>query len=181
MTADDESPPLLADASPPATGDDLLARLGTLGIETRTVTHAAVYTVEEAQRVRGGLPGGHTKNLFVRDKRGTMWLLCCAADQNVDLRALAPRLGASGRLSFGSTERLMRYLGVTPGAVSPFAVINDHGRHVRVVLDAAVLATEPINMHPLDNTRTTAIPAAGLLAFLEAEGHAPMLMDFSSS
>jgi len=181
VTPGDPSPPLLADGSPPATGEGLLARLEMLGIETRTVTHVAVFTVEEAQRVRGGLPGGHTKNLFVRDKRGTMWLLCCPADQSVDLRTLASRLGASGRLSFGSTERLMRYLGVTPGAVSPFAVINDHGRQVRVVVDPAVLAAEPINMHPLDNTRTTAIPAAGLLAFLEAEGHPPTLLDFGAS
>jgi Ala-tRNA(Pro) deacylase len=181
LTAGDASAARLADGSHPATSDALLARLGKLGIETRTYAHAAVFTVEEAQRVRGDLPGGHTKNLFVRDKRGTMWLLCCEADQSVDLRTLASRLGASGRLSFGSTERLMRYLGVRPGAVSPFAVINDHGQQVRVVLDPAVLGAEPINMHPLDNTRTTAIAAAGLLTFLDAEGHPPTFLDFRAS
>jgi len=179
MTSSEPPNPRLANGNPPATAEDLLARLEALGIETRTHTHAAVFTVEAAKNVRGDLPGGHTKNLFVRDKRGTMWLLCCPADQPVDLRALAPRLGASGRLSFGSTERLMRYLGVTPGAVSPFAVINDHDRHVEVVLDPEVLAVEPINMHPLDNTRTTAISAAGLLAFLEAVGHPPRQLSFA--
>jgi Ala-tRNA(Pro) deacylase len=179
MAGSEQPDPRLANGNPPATAQDLLARLEALGIEARTQTHAAVFTVEAAKRVRGDLPGGHTKNLFVRDKRGTMWLLCCPADQAVDLRALAPRLGASGRLSFGSTERLMRYLGVTPGAVSPFAVINDHDRQVEVVLDPAVLATEPINMHPLDNTRTTAISARDLLAFLEAVGHPAKQLSFA--
>jgi Ala-tRNA(Pro) deacylase len=177
--AGSEQPPRLADGNPPATTQDLEARLAALGIEARTYTHAPVFTVEAAKSVRGDLPGGHTKNLFVRDKRGTMWLLCCPADQAVDLRALAPRLGASGRLSFGSTERLMRYLGVTPGAVSPFAVINDHDHQVEVVLDPAVLAVEPINMHPLDNTRTTAISAADLLVFLQAVGHPPRALSFA--
>jgi Ala-tRNA(Pro) deacylase len=177
--SDDQPGTRLADGSPPATADDLLARLDALGIEVRTYAHEPVFTVEAAKQVRGDLPGGHTKNLFVRDKRGAMWLLCCPADQAVDLRALAPRLGASGRLSFGSAERLMRYLGVTTGAVSPFSVINDHDRHVRVVLDPAVLAAEPINMHPLDNTRTTAISAAGLLAFLEAVGHPATQLSFA--
>lgn len=160
----------LADGSAPATSDVLLARLAELGIDVRTVEHVPVFTVAEAKRVRGDLPGGQTKNLFLRDKRGTMWLVCCPEDREVDLRALALKLGVK-RLSFGSHERLRKYLGVGPGAVSPFAAINDHGNKVGVVIDRAVLEHEPINLHPLDNGKTTAVSASGLLTFLEAVGH----------
>lgn len=161
-----------------ATAAQLLARLTALGIATRTVEHPAVFTVDEARRLRGDLPGTHTKSLFLRDPKETMWLVVCLEDRAVDLRRLAGRLG-SRRLSFGSPARLMRTLGVIPGAVSPFAVINDRARLVRVVLDRAVLARDPVNLHPLDNTRTTAIAAADLLRFLEAEGHPPLLLDFT--
>ena len=168
-------PPLLADGSPPATTAALLARLHELGIEVRTVEHEPVFTVAEAKRVRHELPGGHTKSLFLRDKRGAMWLVCCPEDQVVDLAQLATKLAAK-RLSFGSADRLMKFLGVIPGAVSPFSVINDRGRVVRVILDPDLLASEPINLHPLDNAKTTAISAAGLLQFLDAEGHPPELL-----
>ena len=155
---------------------ELLARLRELGIQVRTVEHEPVFTVAEAKRVRDKLPGAHTKSLFLRDKRGAMWLVCCLEDQVVDLAQLASKLGAK-RLSFGSADRLMRYLGVIPGAVSPFAVINDRSRSVRVVIDPALIAHEPINLHPLDNARTTVISAAGLLRFLEAEEHPPQLLN----
>ena len=168
-------PPLLVDGSPPATTAELLARLHELGIAVRTVEHEPVFTVAEAKNVRDRLPGGHTKSLFLRDKRGTMWLVCCHEDQVVDLTQLGSNLGAK-RLSFGSAERLMRFLGVIPGAVSPFSVINDRGRAVLVVIDPEVLTHEPINLHPLDNSKTTAISAAGLLRFLDAEGHPPELL-----
>ena len=158
------------------TAADLFARLGDLGIAVTTVEHPAVFTVEEARRHRGGLPGTFTKNLFLRDKKGAMWLAVCLESRAVDLRVLAGRIGAK-HLSFGSPERLMRHLGVIPGAVSPFAVINDADRLVRVVLEADVLVQDPINLHPLDNTKTTAIAAADLLRFLEAEGHPPELID----
>lgn len=158
------------------TSAQLFARLGKLGIEVRTVEHPAVFTVEEARRHRGDLTGTFTKSLFLREKKGAMWLVVCLECRAVDLRALAERIGAK-HLSFGSPERLMRYLGVIPGAVSPFAVVNDTDRAVRVVLDRDVLAQDPINLHPLDNARTTAIAAADLLRFLEAEGHSPELID----
>lgn len=156
--------------------DGLLARLAALGIATRTVEHPPVFTVEEARRHRGDLPGTHTKSLFLRDKKDAMWLVVCREDRTVDLKALARRLGAK-HLSFGSPERLLRHLGVIPGAVSPFAVINDTDRVVKVVLDREVLAKDPVNLHPLDNAKTTAISAADLLRFLEAEGHAPEVID----
>lgn len=158
------------------TSADLLARLADLGIAVRTVEHPAVFTVEEARRHRGELPGTHTKSLFLRDKKDAMWMVVCLEDRALDLKALAVRLGAK-HLSFGSPERLMRHLGVIPGAVSPFAVVNDTERAVQVVLDRAVLARDPVNLHPLDNAKTTAIAAADLLRFLEAEGHAPRIID----
>ena len=158
---------------------ELLARLDALGIATRTVEHPPVFTVEEARRHRGDLPGTHTKSLFLRDKKDAMWMVVCVESRALDLKDLARRLGAR-HLSFGSPERLLRYLGVIPGAVSPFAVVNDTGRAVQVVLDREVLARDPVNLHPLDNAKTTAIAGADLLRFLEAEGHAPRIMDFAS-
>jgi Ala-tRNA(Pro) deacylase len=160
------------------TADRLLARLAELGIAARTVEHPPVFTVEEARRYRGDLPGTHTKSLFLRDKKGKMWLVVCLESRSLDLKDLAARLGAK-HLSFGSPERLMRHLGVIPGAVSPFAAINDTERLVQVVLDRAVIERDPVNLHPLDNAKTTAIAAADLLRFLEAEGHSPRLLDFT--
>ena len=171
--------PTLANGRSPAGSAELLARLAELGMPARTVDHPPVFTVEEAARYKGNLPGIHTKNLFLRDKQGKrMWLVCVLADRDVDLRALPERIGAKPRLSFGSEERMMRYLGITPGAVSPFAVINDHGGHVRVVLDRALLEGDIVNLHPLDNAKTTAIAPADLLRFLEAERHGPLVLDF---
>ena len=144
----------LADGSAPATPEQLFELLDALGIVHGTVEHEPVFTVEEAKAVRARMPGGHTKNLFLRNKKGRMWLVVCQEDRLVDLKALARHVGA-GRFSFGSADRLMRHLGVIPGAVSPFAIINDRGGLVSVVLDLAVLDDERINFHPLDNARTT--------------------------
>jgi Ala-tRNA(Pro) deacylase len=176
----DPDPGRLADGSVPATPEHLFERLRALGVAARTVSHPPVFTVEEAKRLRGNLPGTHTKSLFLRDRKGAMWLVVCLEDRPVDLNSLAQRLGAK-RLSFGSPERLMRHLGVIPGAVSPFAVINDRQRLVRVVLDRGVLARDPVQLHPLDNTKTTAIAAGDVLRFLEAEGHPPDLLDFATA
>lgn len=169
----------LADGTPPAGSVELLGRLASLGIAAHTLDHPPVFTVDEARRYKGDLPGAHTKNLFLRDKPGKrMWLVCVQADRDVDLRALPERIGAKPRLSFGSEERLMRYLGVTAGAVSPLAVINDPGRVVQVVLDRVLLAAEIVNLHPLDNAKTTALAPDDLLHFLDAEEHPPVILDF---
>lgn len=148
-----------------------------MGIEVVTHEHAPVFTVEEAKEVRGHLPGCHTKNLFVRNKKEQMFLVVCEQDRRVRLKELGELLGA-GRLSFGSPRRLMRRLGVMPGSVNPFAVINDLEREVEVVLDRAILEDEPLNFHPLDNSMTTAISSADLLRFLDDVGHPPRIMDF---
>jgi Ala-tRNA(Pro) deacylase len=163
----------------PTSPDRLLGRLEELGIPARTVSHPPVFTVEEAKALRGELPGAHIKNLFLRNKKGAMWLVVCLEDREVDLKALADALQA-GRFSFGSAERLMTYLGVLPGAVTPFAAINDREGRVQVVLDKAMLAQDPINCHPLVNDMTAAISPDGLLRFLEAEGHEPLVLDMDA-
>lgn len=176
MSDTQEIPAVLADGSRPMTPEDLLARLEALGIAAPTVSHPPLFTVEDSKALRGELPGGHTKNLFLRNKKGAMWLVTCLEDRDVDLKALGETLSA-GRFSFGSAERLMKYLGVTPGAVTPFAIVNDTGGAVRMVLDRALLDHDPLNFHPLDNSRTTAIGPQGLLRFLEDAGHPPQLID----
>ena len=169
----------LNDGRPPASPEALLDRLGALGIAARTVEHAPVFTVEEAKALRGNLPGAHIKNLFLRNKKGAMWLVVCLEDREIDLKRLGEALGA-GRFSFGSAERLMAYLGVLPGAVTPFAVINDTGGAVRVVLDRGLLELSPVNCHPLVNHMTTAVSPEDLRRFLEAEGHEPDLLDLGA-
>ncbi len=167
----------LADGSTPATPEDLFHRLQSLGIDTHTVKHPPVFTVEEAKALRGEIRGCHTKNLFLRNKKGAMWLVVCLEDRAVDLKRLAESL-ESGRLSFGSADRLMKYLGVTPGAVTPFGIVNDNGGAVRVALDRGVLGGGPLNFHPLDNAMTTSIEAEDMLRFLEAERHPAELIAF---
>jgi Ala-tRNA(Pro) deacylase len=159
-----------------ATPDDLFLFLHDLGISVTTLTHDPVFTVDQARQIRGDLPGGHSKNLFLRTKKGAMWLVVSREDRQIDLKEVAVRLG-SDRLSFGSPERLMRALGVIPGAVTPFAVINDTEGAVQVVLDRGLLKLDPLNFHPLDNTMTTAISASNLLRFLDATGHQPTMID----
>ncbi|HEX3066430.1 MAG TPA: prolyl-tRNA synthetase associated domain-containing protein [Dongiaceae bacterium] len=163
-------------ATPPTTPEQLLARLAELGIACRTVSHPPVFTVEEAKALRGELPGGHVKNLFLRDKKGAMWLVVAEEDRRIDLKVLGERIGA-GKVSFGSPERLMQYLGVLPGSVTPFGLINDTGHAVQIVIDQALLAHDPINVHPLTNDRTTAISPKDLLTFIEACGHKPQILD----
>ena len=159
----------------PASPDDLFACLDRLGIAHRTVRHPAVFTVEEARALRGQVAGGHTKNLFLRDKKGALFLVATPEDATIELRALHRLLGASGRFSFGSADLLRETLGVEPGSVTPFAVMNDTQHQVTVVLDAAMMANAALNFHPLVNTGTTTISCGGLVRFLEATGHPPRI------
>jgi Ala-tRNA(Pro) deacylase len=160
----------------PTSPQQLLARLASLGIACTNHEHAAVFTVEEAKALRGELTGGHIKNLFLRNKKEEMWLVVAEEDKKIDLKALGERLGA-GKLSFGSADRLLRYLGVLPGAVTPFGIINDTDRKVKVVLDRDLMGFDIVNAHPLVNTMTTALAPQDLVRFLEAEGHAPLIAD----
>jgi Ala-tRNA(Pro) deacylase len=155
----------------------LFARLDQLGIAHRTVEHPPVFTVEEAKALRGNLPGHHIKNLFLRNKKEEMWLVVALEDRAIDLKRLGDALGA-GRLSFGSADRLKRYLGVEPGSVTPLSLVNDEARAVQLVLDRGVADGGPVNAHPLVNTMTTALAPADLLRFFEATGHTPRWLDF---
>jgi len=163
-----------------ATPEDLLARLDALGIATVTHRHPPLFTVEESKALRGALPGGHCKSLFLKDRADKLWLVVALEDQPVDLKRLVRRLGARKTLSFGSPALLMEVLGVIPGAVTPFGVINDREQRVQVVLDRAMLERRPLNYHPLANDRTTAIEPADLLAFLGSTGHEPAILDLAA-
>lgn len=160
----------------PLTPTELLAKLEALGIPARTVEHPPVFTVEEAQTHRVDLPGVHTKNLYLRDKKKRNYLVVVPEDRAVDLGHLADRLG-SGRLSFGSPERLMEFLGVTPGSVTAFAAVNDREGRVRVVLDRALVTSPYVCCHPLVNTMTTSVASQDLVRFLVAVGHEPLVVD----
>jgi Ala-tRNA(Pro) deacylase len=155
----------------------LFDRLAGLGIVHRTVEHEAVFTVEQAKQHRGVLPGHHIKNLFLRNKKEEMWLVVALEDRAIDLKRLGEMLGA-GRLSFGSLERLKTWLGVEPGSVTPFAVINDTQHKVTLVLDRGLAEGGPINAHPLTNTMTSALSLPDLQRFFAATGHAPRWLDF---
>jgi Ala-tRNA(Pro) deacylase len=156
----------------PATPDDLFAFLDKLGIAHQTVWHPPLFTVEQSRTLRGQIAGGHTKNLFLKDKRGVLFLVIAPEDAAVDLKSLHRMLGASGRFSFGSAELMRETLGVEPGSVTPFAALNDTAGRVTVVLDASMMTHATLNFHPLVNTMTTSIGRDDLVRFLAATGHA---------
>jgi Ala-tRNA(Pro) deacylase len=162
----------------PATPDDLFAFLDRLAIPHSTMTHPPVFTVEEAKALRGKIEGGHTKNLFLKDKKGAVFLVVALEHSKIDLKTLHGKLDA-GRFSFGSADLLREFWGVEPGSVTPFGAINDTARRVTVVLDAAMMEHTTLNYHPLINTMTTAISREDLVRFLEATGHPPRIVAVS--
>jgi Ala-tRNA(Pro) deacylase len=163
-------------ANPPAkTPDDLFAALDALGIEHSTVKHPPLFTVEQSRQLRGQIPGGHTKNLFLRDKKGALFLVVALENAVIDLKGLHRFLGASGRFSFGSADLLREVWGVAPGSVTPFGAINDVAHRVTVVLDAPMMEQALLNYHPLVNTMTTAIGRDDLVRFLDWTGHPPRI------
>ncbi len=163
----------------PASEADLFAVFDAHGIAHRTHRHARVFRVDEGHEIKAALPGAHTKNLFLKDHRGQLWLISALGETRIDLKTLPARIG-SGRLSFGSPERLYEALGVTPGSVTAFALINDQEHRVRFVLDAALIAHETVNFHPLSNDATTAVSRQGFLDFLAALGVDPLIVDFGA-
>ena len=157
---------------------ELYALLDQHGIAYTHHTHPALFTVAESQALRGDLPGGHVKNMFMKDKKGAIWLATCLEDRRIRIRDLEKEIGAKG-LSFAREELLWEVLGVRPGAVTPFGLINDRAaRRVRVALDAQMLERDPLNFHPLHNEATTTISKHGFLKFLALTGHEPVLVDF---
>jgi Ala-tRNA(Pro) deacylase len=159
----------------PKTPEQLFAALDVLGIAHKTVKHPPLFTVEQSRSLRGQIPGGHTKNLFLRDKKYELYLVVALEDAEIDLKSLRRLLGATGRFSFGASDLLREVWGVEPGAVTPFGAINDTKGRVSVVLDAAMMENETLNYHPLVNTMTTSIARGDLVRFLESTGHLPRI------
>jgi Ala-tRNA(Pro) deacylase len=156
---------------------DLLALLDSLGVEYRTHDHPAVFRVGEGEEIKAAIPGAHTKNLFLKDAKGQLWLISAADRTAIDLKRLHTVIG-SARLSFGSEALMVETLGVTPGSVTAFALINDASHRVRFVLDRALAEADPVNFHPLTNTATTGVSQAAFRKFLAAVGVTPLVVDF---
>lgn len=163
----------------PITRSELFECLDQLEIATTTLDHPPVFTVAESAAIESALPGAHTKNLFLKDDKGQLVLVVAKTTTKVDLKALSRRIGA-GRFSFGKPELLMEALGVTPGSVTAFAIWNDTGRRVRMVIDAELLSYDCINCHPLDNAATTNIARDDLLRFIRASGHEPTIISLAA-
>ncbi len=163
----------------PADRISLFAFLDNLSISHKTKQHRPIFTVEEGADIKTALPGGHSKNLFLKDKKGKLFLLSALGETQIILNQLHKALGCA-RLSFGKAELMEQVLGVTPGSVTAFALINDDEGQVTFVLDAALLACDPVNFHPLKNDATTAISPGALLKFARATGHEPLVVNFAA-
>ena len=159
---------------------ELFDFLAGLGVEVSTVSHPPLFTVADSQALRGEIPGGHTKNLFLKDKKDSFFLLTVGEEAQVDLKQIHHLIGAAGRVSFGKPEALLELLGVTPGAVTAFALINDPQGAVKFIIDSNLMEHETINAHPLTNDATTSIAAGDLLRFARATGHEPAILKVSA-
>lgn len=170
---------VLNNGKPAATVEQVLQKLDELGIEYQTLTHPPLYTVAEAKQVEFELPGAHTKNLFLRNKKGRMFLLTVEPEHTVDLRALRDKLQRpGGQFAFASTERLGKFLGVVPGAVSPLALLNDHENQVEVFVQNTLFEQEWIYLHPCRNTHSTRLRTADLARALDAWQHPVTQLSF---
>ena len=161
------------------TRPDLIAFFDAHAIDHTTIDHPAVFRVGEGEDIKQGIPGAHTKNLFLKDAKGRLWLISAQDDTQIDLKRLHTVIG-SARLSFGSAELMEQALGVTPGSVTAFAMINGVGRDVTFVLDHRLAGAERVNFHPLVNTATTGVSQAGFAKFFQALGITPLVVDFAA-
>jgi Ala-tRNA(Pro) deacylase len=162
-----------------ASRTDLFALFDQLAIKTTTVEHPPVFTVEEAKKVHDDIPGGHCKNLFCKDEKGVLWLIVALEDAKIDLKAAKDKIG-SKRLTFGKPELLLEIMGVEPGSVTPFGLINDKEAKTNVILDEAMMKLPLLNFHPLKNDATTTISAEDLQKFIRATGHNPRIVSVSA-
>lgn len=162
------------------TKESILELLQDKGFETKTLEHEAAFTVDQAQSLRGQLDGGHTKNLFLKDKKSQYFMVSVSEDAEIDLKTLHTKIGGRGRLSFGNAEKMETYLGVLPGSVTLLAALNDREGQVKILLDQSLAAQDQINVHPLINTATTQMKTADLLALLAEYNHMPEIIDLSA-
>ena len=163
----------------PASRADLFAFLDEHDISHSTLDHEPIFTVEEGRDIKKNLPGGHTKNLFLKDKAGKLFLICALGDTPIRINRLHPQLGCK-RLSFGKPDLLLEHLGVTPGSVTIFSLVNDREANVTLIIDKALADHDIVNFHPLLNDATTAISSTDMIRFAKATGHEPIIMDFST-
>lgn len=163
----------------PLSPQDLLQKLEEFGFKTTTHEHEAVFTVDESSKIKQDIPGGHTKNLFLKDKKGNFFLVVAEGFAQIKLNSIHGLIGAKGRVSFGKPEALMELLGVKPGSVTAFAPINDTENKVSIIIDEALLRYELINCHPLTNEMTTTISKEDLLQFLKHVNHEPQIIQVS--
>jgi Ala-tRNA(Pro) deacylase len=161
------------------TRDDLLAFFDEIGVSHTTHDHPAVFRVEEGEEIKARIPGIHTKNLFLKDAKDQLWLISAEGHAQIDLKRLHHVIG-SARLSFGNAALMAQTLGVSPGSVTAFGLINDKDRRVRFVLDRTLAEADEVNFHPLTNTATTTVTGDGLRRFLSAVGVEPMVVDFEA-
>jgi Ala-tRNA(Pro) deacylase len=169
------------DSAPmPTSPEQLMARLAELGIPFALHHHKAVFTVAEALEVEHDIPGARCRNLFLRDKKKNNFLVVLRNDTDVDMKKLAPLIG-SDKLSFGSPDRLWEYLGVRPGSVCPYAIINDTDHQVEIFLEKGMLEGDRVNYHPLLNTMTIGTTPQDLVKFIESTGHTPHIVDLSAA
>jgi Ala-tRNA(Pro) deacylase len=164
----------------PATPQELFAFFDKLGIAHSTVEHKPLFTVEDGRDVWHAIPGLHCKNLFLKDKKDKIWLVVMPGDKRAEIGRIEKEIGA-GRLSFGKPELLLEVMGLTPGSVTPFGLINDNVRRITVVLDGAILKSEKVNFHPLHNAASTTIASADLLKFIKSLSYAPVILNDSLS
>ena len=164
----------------PTSPESLIESLTALGIPHAVHEHAAVFTVAESKHIDAGIPGCHTRNMFLKDKKGAMFLVTLRHDTMVDLKKLSDILG-SGRFSFGSPERLWENLGVRPGSVTPFAIVNDKAHQVTLVLEEGMMNEEIVNYHPLINTMTVGLTPEHLLQYMQSIGVTPRIVDLSAA
>ena len=164
----------------PASRADLMQRFELLAISVTTQDHVPVYTVDEARLAHGDIAGGHCKNLFCKDEKGVLWLIVALEDSRINLKTAPAKIG-SRRLSFGKPDLLMEVLGVEPGSVTPFGLINDRENRVNVILDATMMALPILNFHPLRNDASTSISSGDLVKFIQSCGHTPKIIAVSES
>lgn len=175
MTEDKPTPPPAPD--PAFNRDRLLAWMAANGVAQTTHDHPAVFRVDEGLELKAALPGAHTKNLFLKDRKGRLWLISARQDTVIDLKR-APQAMGSDRLSFGNETLLYETLGLTPGSVTALGLINDVERRVTFVLDKALWKADIVNFHPLTNTATTGLAQADFRRFLSLLDREPIVVDF---
>jgi len=173
--------PIDSDSDLPTSPQDLLAKLDSLGIKYNLHHHKAVFTVAESEDVDAAIPGTHCRNLFLRDHKKNNFLVCLQNATEVSIKKLPPLIGSSNKLSFGSPDRLWEYLGVKPGSVCPYSIVNDTGNQVKICLDASMMDADILNFHPLMNTMTIGVKPTDLARFIESCGHTAHIVDFGAA